>query len=78
MAYLKEETMKNWIVGDDSVLLENNLGGCNVGDQAQASKQRLCPKVVERLSCSVCRSLDRLYVKMLTKSILVLIKLKIN
>ena len=50
-----------------------------VGEQAQVSQQRLGPKVVERLRCSVCMSVNRLYIyKMLTKSSLVLIELKID
>ena len=49
-----------------------------MGEQVQASQQRLGLKVVEKLRCSVCRSVNRLYKKMLAKSISVLIKLKID
>ena len=41
-----------------------------MGEQAQESQQRLGPKVAERLRCSVCRSVNRLGIKMLTKSII--------
>ena len=49
-----------------------------MGKQAKTSQQRLVYEVVERLRCSVCLSVNRLCMKILTKSILVLIKLKID
>ena len=44
---LKEEIVKKWISDDDWTWLEFNLGGWNVGEQAQSSQQRPGPKVVE-------------------------------
>ena len=77
MACLIEETVKRWISDDDWTSLENKLGGWHAGEQVHTSQHRLGPKLVERLHCSVCTSVKRLFIKMLTKSILVLIKLKI-
>ena len=47
MACLQEETMKKWISDNNWNWMEYNLGGLNVDEQAQASQQRLGPKVVE-------------------------------
>ena len=63
MACLKEQTVKNWMSDDDWTWSEYNLGGWNVGEQEQALQQRLGGKVVERLRCSVCTSVDRLYIE---------------
>ena len=64
MACLKEETEKKLIYDNDCTWLEYNLQW-NVGRLAQASWQRLGPKVVEGLRCGVCRSVNELciYIK---------------
>ena len=67
----------NWLSNNDWILLECSLGGWILFEQAQASQQRLCPKIVERLCSIVCSSVNRLFIKILNKSILVLFKLKI-
>ena len=54
--------MNKRISENDWTLLENNLGGWNVGEQAQASQTRLGPEVVEPLHCSVCTSVNRPYI----------------
>ena len=48
---------------NDCTWLEYNLGGWNVGEQAQASQQRLGLKVVVRVCRSVCTSVNRLYIR---------------
>ena len=59
MACLKEETVKNGY----PIMTEYNSGGWNVGEQAQASQERLGRKVVERLRLSVHMSANILYTK---------------
>ena len=61
LACLKENCEK-WISDNDWTWLQYNLVGWNVGEQAQSSQQRLGSKVVERLRCSVCTSVNRLYI----------------
>ena len=56
----KEETVQKLIADFDWTWLEYNLGGWNVGEQAE---QRLGPKEVDRRSCSACTSVNRLYIK---------------
>ena len=63
MACLKDEIMEKLISDNDLTLLVCNLGRCCVGEQAQASQQRLGQEVFERLRCSVSRSVYRLYIK---------------
>ena len=60
---LKRTDRKEWVLKNNRTLLECNFGGCNVGEQAQASQQRLGSKVVERLRCDVCMSMNRLYIE---------------
>ena len=52
MACIQEETIENWISDIDWNWLEHNLGGWNIGEQTQALKQRLGPKVCEGHRCS--------------------------
>ena len=63
MACLKENTVKKWTSYNDLTWLEHKLGGSKVGVQAQASQQRLGVEAVERLGCSVSRSLYWLHIK---------------
>ena len=72
MACLNEEIVIKWISDNGWPRLEYNLGGWNVGEQAQALQQRLGLKLVEQIRCSVCTSVNRLYKGMPTKSMLVL------
>ena len=60
MDCLQEETLTKLVSDNDWTWLEYNLGGWNVGEQA--SQQWLGRKVVERSSCDVCRSMNRLYI----------------
>ena len=57
MACLKEDPMKKRISDNNWTLLVYNLYGWNV------CEQRLGPRVAERLGCSVCGSVNRLYIK---------------
>ena len=57
----KKDTVKKWISDNDWTWLEHNIGGWHAGEQA--SHHRLCRKVVERLRCSVCTSVNRLHIK---------------
>ena len=57
----KRRDSEKWISDDDWTWLEYNLGGWKVGEQTLVSQQRLGSKVVDQLLCSVCRSVNRLY-----------------
>ena len=60
---LKGDTENKCISDNGWTWLEYNSGGWYVGEQVQASQQRLGLKVVERLYGSVCMSVSRLYIE---------------